>query len=245
VAVAPACLPAGRVSGWTDSAEAVSSDYLDGLRRAGLRPAVTGPAPSAGSDGDDILGPWAGLVLCGGPDVDPQRYREETHPAVYGVDDRRDAHEVGLVRAALDAGRPVLAICRGLQVLNVALGGTLVQHLPDLPRLIAHGVPVGAGEPAVHPVEVTAGSRLAAAVDSTRIDACVSIHHQAVDSVADGLVVTARSRDGVVEALEPTDPGTWCLAVQWHPERSAARDGAQQAIFGAFADAVRRSVGST
>jgi putative glutamine amidotransferase len=237
VAVAPTRLAPGRVAGWTDSAEGVPTEYLAGLRRAGAVPVVVGDP--GGVAADVLLAPWSGLLLCGGADVDPHTYGQVPDPTVYGVDRQRDDFELALARAAWDTGLPVLAVCRGIQVLNVALGGTLVQHLPARGGPLAHGVPVGDGEPAVHPVDVAAGSRLAAAVGATRIERCISIHHQAVDVVADGLVVTARSADGVVEAVEPGPEGGWCVAVQWHPERSAAVDPAQQAVFDGFVAACR------
>ncbi len=248
MAVAASRLAPGRVSSWTDGAEAVPSSYLRHLRRAGVEPAMIGPAdegPGQEAPGGDtvVSGPWAGLVLCGGADVDPSLYGAEPDPAVYGVDAVRDHFEITLVRAALAAHLPVLAICRGLQVLNVALGGTLTQHLPDRPDTIAHGVPVGSGAPATHPVAVVPRSRLSAAVGGAdRIETCVSIHHQAIDHLAGGLLVSARSRDGLVEAVEPIDQAGWCVAVQWHPERSAVSDPVQQAIFDAFAEAASRHV---
>jgi putative glutamine amidotransferase len=133
----------------------------------------------------------------------------------------------------------LLAICRGVQALNVALGGSLWQHVPDLNTGVAHGVPFGEGGPAHHPVVVEPGSRLAKAVGGAAvIEDCISIHHQAARDVAPGLVVTGRSEDGMIEALEtPSGAPGWCLAVQWHPERNAATDQAQQALFDAFAAA--------
>ena len=229
------------MSGWSDSAEGVPSEYLEGLRRAGLFPAVIGPPArrSGPEEVAEILAPWAGLVLCGGADVDPSAYGEETDPSVYGVDDVRDDFEILAVRAALGARTPILAVCRGIQILNVALGGTLVQHLPDVEGTAAHGVPIGDGIPVTHDVRIAAGSRLSTLLGGvTRLGSCVSIHHQAVGRVADGLVVTGRSPDGVIEAIEPAGAAGWCVAVQWHPERAAARDRAQQAIFDGFAAAV-------
>jgi putative glutamine amidotransferase len=239
LAVAPVRLAPGRITGWADSGEAAGGAYLSGLRRAGGLPAVVGGPLDA--DPAEILAPFAGLVLLGGSDVDPNRYGEAPHPATYGVDPERDRFEIGLALQARATGLPLLAVCRGLQILNVALGGTLHQHLPDVPGARTHGVPVGAGEPALHPVDVIEGSRLAKVQSAGgRLDSCVSIHHQAVAEVAPGLIVTARSPDGVIEALEPEDAGSgWCLAVQWHPERSAATDPAQQAIFDALVDAAR------
>ena len=227
----------GRVSGWADSAAAVPTSYTAGLRRAGLRPVILAspdPGPAA-----EILAPFAGVVLVGGGDVDPVHYGEVAQSEVYGVEPDRDALELDLARAAVELGLPMLAICRGIQVLNVALGGTLVQHLPDRPGTDRHGRPASDGAAAMHDVRIEPGSRLAAAADGAAVlPECTSIHHQAADRVAPGLVVTGRSADGVVEALE-TDGAGWLLAVQWHPERTAATDPRQQALFDVFAGAVR------
>jgi putative glutamine amidotransferase len=210
--------------------------YTDALSRAGVRPAIlASPDPARP---EEMLAPFAGVVLLGGGDVDPARYNQAPHDEVYGIEPDRDLLELGLARAAVTAGRPVLAICRGLQVLNVVLGGTLIQHLPDVPGTGAHGRPTTDGAPAIHEVRIEPGSRLAAALGGARVLAgCTSIHHQAADRIAPGLVVTGRSPDGVVEALEVSGRG-WVLAVQWHPERTAASDFHQQAIFNAFGAAV-------
>jgi putative glutamine amidotransferase len=240
IAVAAARLAPGRVSGWTDSSEAVQSQYLDGLRRAGGLPVALGGPLDA--DPRDLLAPFAGLVLLGGADVDPARYGQDRHPEVYGTDSVRDDFEIGLIRAALDIGVPLFGVCRGVQVVNVALGGTLWQHLPDLELPVAHGVPSGNSvEPARHPVDVAPGSRLAKLVGgAARVEDAVSIHHQAVRDVAPGLVPTAWTADGLVEALETPDGGPWCVAVQWHPERSAATDSVEQGLFDGFVAAIRR-----
>jgi putative glutamine amidotransferase len=241
IAVAAPRLAAGRVSGWADSSEAVQSQYLDALRRAGGLPvALGGPL-----DGDprELLAPFAGLVLLGGADVDPALYGEAVRPEVYGIDAARDRFEVGLTRAALAVSLPLFGVCRGVQVLNVALGGTLWQHLGDLDLAVAHGVPGGGrGAPATHPVDVARGSRLAGlAGGAARIESCVSIHHQAVRRIAPGLVATGWSSDGQVEALETPRDGPWCVGVQWHPERSAEIDAAQQRLFDGFVAALGRS----
>jgi putative glutamine amidotransferase len=233
IAVAATSLASGRVRGWSDSSEAVQSQYLDGLRRAGGLPvALGGP-----HDGDpaEILAPFAGLMLTGGADVDPALYGEAAASQVYGIDDLRDVFEMGLIRAAVAAGLPLFGICRGAQVLNVAFGGSLWQHLGDLHLSVAHGVPVGTAVPAVHAVEVAPGSRLAKLIGGAAgIEQCISIHHQAVRDVAAPLVATAWSADGLVEALETPPDGPWCVAVQWHPERAAASDAVQQGLFDGF-----------
>jgi putative glutamine amidotransferase len=227
----------GRVSGWEDQAAALPASYTAALRRAGVRPVIlAAPDPGLASE---ILGPFAGVVLVGGGDVDPARYGAAPAPEVYGVEADRDALETDLARTAVRRGIPLFAICRGAQVLNVAFGGTLVQHLAAVPGTLPHGRPAVAGGAERHQVGIEPGSRLAAALDGARtLAGCVSIHHQAVDRVGPGLLVTARSADGVVEALETSTPG-WVLAVQWHPERTAAVDRGQQALFDAFAGAVR------
>jgi putative glutamine amidotransferase len=262
IAVAPYRLAPGRVSGWTDSSEAVPSQYLDALRRAGSVPIALGrPDPAghavadltAGGPGTPVpvdrsgvadpepaaltplLDPFAGLVLLGGGDVDPSRYGEVRGKDVYGTDPARDGYEMALVRAALGAGLPVLGICRGAQLLNVAFGGTLWQHLGDLDLPVAHGTPEGVIVPVAHDVAVVAQSRLSGLVaGSARVAGCVSIHHQSVRRVADGWRAVAWSDDGQIEALETEPDGPWCVAVQWHPERSAATDPVQQGLFDGF-----------
>jgi putative glutamine amidotransferase len=199
-------------------------------------------APAEQGSAAEILEPFAGLVLLGGGDVDPARYGGPPHPAVYGVEPKRDELELSLAEAAVRRGLPLLAICRGLQVLDVALGGTLVPHLSDVADLAEHGRPSTESGASVHDVLIDHGSRLAAAVGDGWLSDCVSIHHQAVDRLAEPLVVTARSRDGVIEAVETAPGGAWVLAVQWHPERTAAVDRRQQAIFDAFGAAVRRTL---
>jgi putative glutamine amidotransferase len=241
VAVPAYVLRPGRVSGWEDGSSGVPDAYTHALLRAGVRPAMLALVDR--DPAGEVLEPFAGLVLIGGGDVSPDRYGAPWNPAVYGVEADRDELELTLAREAVRTNLPVLAICRGLQVLDVALGGTLYQHLPDLPGLHAHGRPATDGQPAEHAVLIEPGSRLAEAVHGNELPLCVSIHHQAADQVAPGLVVTARSADGVIEALE-TEPGAgWVLAVQWHPERTAATDPGQQAIFDAFASVVRGGVG--
>jgi putative glutamine amidotransferase len=224
----------GRVSGWVTGGFALPERYVSALRRAGVRPIILpGHDPSPP---EEVLAPLTGLVLAGGGDVDPCRYGAEADPSVYGVDVERDTTEFELAAAALDVGVPTLAICRGFQVLNVLLGGTIEQHLPD--RLgTAHGDPA-TGRSASHPVQVAAGSRLAAAV-GPELARCTSHHHQGVAAIGEGLVPVAWSPDGLVEALEPVDPRGWFVAVQWHPEATAADDPGQQALFDAFAAQVR------
>ena len=182
-----------------------------------------------------------GLLLIGGGDLDPASYGAEPQAEVYGVFPESDAFELALARAAVVAGVPTLAVCRGIQVLNVALGGTLDQHITTRPGVVDHGVP-GVGS-ASHPVRVLAGSRLAAAmgVDADPV-ACSSHHHQAVAKLGDGLVAVGWSSDGLVEAVEHVDG--WVVGVQWHPEDTAADDPAQQGLFDALVGQAAAAAGA-
>jgi putative glutamine amidotransferase len=181
--------------------------YADSVTAAGGVPVFTACTPSA----VEVLDYVDGLVLTGGSDVDPRRYGEEPHPKVYGVDAERDEIEIALVHRALALGRPILAICRGLQVLNVALGGSLVQHLEGKDY---HGAWDVAPHELTHQITITAGSQLHRAFG----ESCVvnSLHHQAVATLGQGLVATAFADDGTIEGAEL--PGHPVLAVQWHPE---------------------------
>lgn len=227
VAIPTYHLAEGRVRGWVTGGFGLPERYVQALRRAGARPVLL-PAPDP-DDAAEVLAAFDAVILAGGGDVDPGRYDGAHHPAVYGVDTDRDALELALARGALEARVPTLAVCRGMQVVNVAFGGTLLPHLPDIEGLRAHGSPVG-GTSATHDVKAEGGSRLEEVCGSVVRD-CVSHHHQAVDRIGDGLVPVAWSDDGLVEAVEPDDHDGFYLAVQWHPEMSAAGDRVQQALF--------------
>ena len=183
-----------------------------------------------------------GLLLTGGADVDPREYGEpDRHPSVE-IDPERDSYELALTREAMRRRLPILGICRGAQVLNVAAGGTLVQDLPSQqPSAIDHAVPEPRDHPA-HDVAVLRDSRLGRVL-APRLDdsGCVAVnsrHHQSIKDPAPGFLVTARARDGVVEGIE--DPGAaFCLGVQWHPE-NFWRGGEFTALFEALAAAARR-----
>ena len=154
------------------------------------------------------------LVLSGGGDVAPERYGAARHPAVGGVDESRDAWEVALIAQARQRGLPILAICRGVQILNVALGGTLIQHLPEHEDGHAHLVP-GSYDAASHHVQITPGTTMAKVLDAEVIDVN-TLHHQAIDRCADELAVVGVEEHGIVEAVEHPDEAI--LGVQWHPE---------------------------
>ena len=233
VAIPTYHLPAGRVLDWARGGYAVPEGYVASIQRAGGRVVLL--PPHLDTPVEDLLAPFDGLLLAGGGDVEPARYGATTaHPAVYGVDPVRDEAELRLVRAAVAAGVPTLAICRGMQVLNVALGGSLHQHLPDLQGMDLHGHPTRQSS-VLHDVKVAAGSRLAAAC-GMEVLRCTSHHHQAVDQLGDGLAAVAWSGDGLVEAVELAAEGDgWVVGVQWHPEMTSAEDPTQQAVFDGFA----------
>ncbi len=172
----------------------------------------------------ELLSRLDGLLFTGGDDIDPSRYGAPAHPACSAPDPERDGFELALMRLALDHDMPLLAICRGLQVLNVASGGTLVQDIPsEVGLAVDHrlAAPPHHFDEYAHDISVEAGSRLASLLRSrlTPAGTCAvnSRHHQAAAVVGRGLVVSARAHDGVVEALEVPSL-RFCLGVQWHPE---------------------------
>ena len=211
--------------------------YTDAILAAGLVPLVV---PPMGSDAAlAILDTVQGLVLTGGEDIDPARFGEARHPATGRAHDLRDECELTLARAAAARRIPTLAICRGVQVLNVALGGTLVQDIPSqVGGKIDHDAETARSE-RVHDVDVDAGSVLAGIVGADRISTN-SFHHQSVGRLADGLRNVGRSGDGVIEAVECADRAWWAVGVQWHPEELIkTREDWDRRLFQAFADAVR------
>lgn len=216
---------------WRRPAALVPAGYVEAVIRAGGTPMLLPPV----SADLGVLDALDAVVLIGGSDVDPLRYTDDVHP-MSQPERYRDDYELALVRAALRRGMPLLAICRGVQVLNVGLGGTLHQHVPELTGHTAYRPAPGVFG-TVH-VRTKPGSRIAAALGERSDVPCY--HHQAVDRVADGLTVTARSADGLVQALEPTgdDPGApWVLGVQFHPEEDPGDD----RLFAALVDAARAS----
>ena len=217
--------------------------YTEAARAAGLRPFIL--PVLAPQDADAMLDGMAGLILTGGEDVDPAHYGSAPHPALGDVHPERDAFELALVRAARHRRLPTLAICRGVQIMNVALGGTLVQDLPsERPDGIAHDGRWDR-DARVHGLRVTAGSRLAEAIGAIDVTTN-SMHHQAIARLANGLVAVAHAPDGVVEGVEWKGDDWWMAGVQWHPEElvGTAEDW-DRALFAAFAAAVReRAVSS-
>ena len=199
--------------------------YVAAVRRAGGVPVLL---PPGATRPPRWLARLDGLVLTGGGDVDPSEFDQQAHSTVYGTSPDRDRSELALVHAVLSDDLPLLAICRGMQVLNVAMGGTLHQHVPDVfDTTVAHrDDPTG---PILHDVTVDGASHLSAVMGVDEVVA-MSWHHQAVDVLGKGLTSVATAPDGLVEALA-LDGSPRCLIVQWHPELTAAVDPTQQALF--------------
>jgi putative glutamine amidotransferase len=218
--------------------------YLDAIAAAGATPVVLGAwsgSPCA-AEMTAACDRMDGLVLVGGGDVDPAAYGRAPDPSVYGVDQVRDRAEASWLASFRDRGRPILGICRGLQLLNVTLGGTLIVDVPE--RSVVHRDvarrEADIGRETRHRVRIEPGSRLAAILGC---DSCVVVtrHHQAIDRVADGLRVVAWADDGVPEAVEASDG--WLVGVQWHPEADVATSEASQKLFAGFVAAARTDVG--
>jgi putative glutamine amidotransferase len=189
-----------------------------------------------------LRGRLDGLLLMGGGDVDPALYGEDAIPETQPPEGVRDELELELVRQALADDLPLLGVCRGLQVLNVAQGGTLVQHIPtQLPDAINHEVSSGGHDDQHHPIAIEPGSRLAEIVGATS-HAVNSYHHQAIGRLGRDVRVVARTEDGVVEAAELPDR-TFALAVQFHPERMVEGDPAMRRLFAAFVAACQARAG--
>jgi len=204
-------------SHWRDmGAVMVPSGYAHAVSAAGGLPVLLPPAAGI----VQLLDRLDGIIFSGGSDIDARLYGQEQHPETLGVIPHRDAAEVALMEAALDRGMPLLGVCRGMQLLNVVLGGTLHQHLPELVDGSLHKAAPGTF--ALHDVSVEPGSRLEQLVGpSVEVHSC---HHQSPDAVGRGLLVTARAPDGVVEGIE-LEGERFCVGVLWHPEEHAELGG--------------------
>ncbi|HUP60344.1 MAG TPA: gamma-glutamyl-gamma-aminobutyrate hydrolase family protein [Thermoanaerobaculia bacterium] len=226
--------------------------YVDALRRAGAIPVLIPPQPENAAE---LVSELDGVLLAGGDDCDPALYGEDRHPTVEPMDPRRQSNDVSLAKAARDRGIPVLGICLGVQVMNVAAGGSLVQDIAaQVETEIAHAsVPE---DRARHDVIIEGGTKLAKILGGMEGGRPVrlgdggrdvrpplelnvnSSHHQAIGRVGEGLTVTAHAPDGIIEGLEdPRHP--FYVGVQWHPEDMSG-EGSASTLFGAFVDAARQ-----
>jgi putative glutamine amidotransferase len=215
---------------WDQTAHLVADTYVASVQRTG---AVAVLLPVDARAPVELLDRIDALLLIGGADLDPDSYGADLDPRTESTYPERDAFEIVLLRAAIERGMPVLGICRGMQALNVALGGTLVQHIPEVDGVSPHRRVVGTFDGTDHTVELEPGS-LAAQAAGEELHTARCHHHQAVDELGEGLVVTGRAQDdGMIEAIELND-GAWVLGVQWHPEADE-----RSRLFNALTEAVR------
>ncbi|WP_331766492.1 type 1 glutamine amidotransferase [Embleya sp. NBC_00896] len=221
--IALPCRFAATTSALRFAAEVTARALAEAVYAAGGEPFMMHPAEPAGAAAR--LARADALLLPGGGDLAPTTYGARTvHGEVYDVDPAQDAFDLAAARHALTTGLPTLAVCRGLQVVNVALGGTLTQDMPVHHRHV------------VHRVTLLPDSTTARAAGTERLHASC-YHHQAVDRLAPGLRVTGTTPDGTIEAVEPLSPAGWFVAVQWHPEDTATTDPTQRALFESLIEA--------
>jgi putative glutamine amidotransferase len=214
-------LERARWSVWDQEAMLLPRSYVDAVQRAGAVAVMLPPDRALVEDPSQLLALLDGLMLAGGADIDPASYGCSPHPNTTGTSPERDAFEIALVRRAIEQDVPVLGICRGMQLLNVAFGGTLLQHLPERFGHHEHRRVVGSFDGADHDVELLEGTLALRVVGEAR-HATKSHHHQGIDRLGEGLVISGVSAmDGLPEAIE--HPGSsFVLGVQWHPEADEA-----------------------
>lgn len=223
-------------SGNLDS-HVIGHTYTDSVLRAGGLPVILPPIPN--DDIPALVGHLDGVVFTGGGDMEPRRYGEEPHQEIRMTNSDRDEFELALVHEAKSRRLPVLAICRGLQVVNVAFGGTLIQDIPSAIGSTDHGVHGDAAYEAHQSITIAANSLIAKATGATEL-MVNSLHHQAVKDLAPGFHEVAWARDGVIEGIQHEDDEWPLLAVQWHPEFLGDNcDEASHRLFEAFIDSIR------
>lgn len=219
----------------------VAQEYVEAVLRAGGAAVLLPPPPGPRDFEATVqahLDALDAVILTGGGDINPREFGERPHPLNHAVDPERDRFELTIATRALATGLPLLGICRGLQVINTALGGTLIQHLPDTDSAtLAHGS--GEQSPHYHAITVCAGSQLAMLTIQSDFIAA-SWHHQAIDRLAPGLQIAARAPDGTIEAVE-TREHPFYIGVQWHPELTANTHATQQRLFDGLVNAARAS----
>jgi putative glutamine amidotransferase len=217
----------------------VNSAYLHAVQQAGGVPVALPPQLSSASM-RQLAGDLQGLLLTGGGDMDPALFGETPHATLYDVAPARDTLETSVLHVALDRGLPVLAVCRGLQVLNVALGGSLHQDVGTDPGTqLAHSQKEPRDQP-THKVKLTPGCRLAATLGADELEVN-SMHHQAIKRLGRGLTAVAWAPDQIVEGAEIGDPSRFVLGVQWHPEELVGHSEPARRLFAALVAAARTS----
>jgi len=224
----------GRVLSFSDEgrrdAFSSSQPYSRAVAKSGGLPVLLPPLISSLQVIDHFLDRLDGLLLPGGGDVEPHRYGQTPQTdALYGMVGLHDEFDLALINGAIERDLPVLAICRGMQILNVARGGSLIQDLDDPAHWMNE-----------HAVEMSGESRLAAATESRTLKHCYSVHHQGLDRLGDGITPVAHDPNGLIEAVE-FQGASWIIGVQWHPEDTTSAEPAQQRIFDEF---VRRATGA-
>ena len=228
-------LERARWSAWDQSAALLPHNYIQAVQRAGGLALMILPDPELNGDPQQLLDLIDGLMLAGGADIDPSCYAQEPHPETVDTVPERDVFEIAVARAAIERDMPVLGICRGMQLINVACGGTLLQHLPEHVGHQEHRRVLGSFDGADHEVLLSEGS-LAAGAAGEIAHATKSHHHQGVDRLGRGLVVSGTSTlDQLPEAVELRDR-RFVLGVQWHPEADPASN-----VVAAFVAAARES----
>ena len=210
-------LEQARWSVWDQQAMLLPRSYIDAVQQAGGVALMIPPDPYLQREPDDVLDLLDGLILAGGADIDPGAYGEAPHAATLGTVPERDNFEIALARRALERDLPLLGICRGMQLINVACGGSLLQHLPERFGHHEHRRVPGSFDGADHDVRLADGS-LAARVAGEAVHGTKSHHHQGIDRLGEGLEVSGWSAiDDLAEAIERPD-NRFALGVQWHPE---------------------------
>ena len=206
--------------------------YSEAVARAGGVVVQAQPIAQTTAAAHELVARFDGVIIQGGGDIDPNRYGQKPRSnAIYGISLEHDELEIAVIRAAIELDKPVLAICRGIQILNVALGGTLHQHLADV---LADGESHWDKH---HEINLEPNSRVAKAMKTVAPKQSHSFHHQAIDKLAPGLVVTGRAPDQTIEAVE-LNAKKWIVGVQWHPEDDADIEPDQQNLFNGFVDAI-------
>jgi putative glutamine amidotransferase len=208
--------------------------YSEAVARAGGVVVQAQPIAQTTAAAHELVARFDGVIIQGGGDIDPNRYGQKPRSnAIYGISLEHDELEIAVIRAAIELDKPVLAICRGIQILNVALGGTLHQHLADV---LADGESHWDKH---HEINLEPNSRVAKAMKTNSPKQSHSYHHQAIDTLAPDLIVTGRAPDQTIEAVEHNTK-KWIVGVQWHPEDDAETEPDQQNLFNGFIDAIAR-----